>query len=1098
MEYILGLDIGTTSIGWAVLNCGLDGDPVQIYDLGVRMFDAAENPKDGSSLAAPRRAARSARRITRRRWHRKERIRELMIQSGLITKERLAELFLDSGFEKDVYTLRAEGLDRLLNNEEWVRVLMHLTQRRGYHSGSTAAAAQDKDDGVLKAAIRENEKLMSQKGYRTIGEMFCKDLKFTITNPDGSVVRKTRNTSDSYTFTVTREMVAQEVRLLWLAQRKFGSAFASEELEERYSAILFGQRSFDEGPGGQSPYRKMDLRGKCTFEPTELRAYKACYTFEYFKLLQDLNHIRLRSASQDARRLSPDEREKIIQLAHKSPDLNYARLRTAISLPESWTFNSVHYDAKGQVENEKKTKFPEMQSYHEIRKALDKLGKNTISTLAPEELDQIGEILSRYKSDDRRREELLSAGIAEPMVSAMMSLSFSKVGNLSLTAMRKLIPHLEAGMNYDEACRAVYADHRGLTKGSRRQYLSFGELLNAGELDDITSPVVLRAISQTCKVVNAVIRKYGSPRKINLELAREMQQNFADRKRAEKSMEDNRAANDRIRVHAEEVKGSKANGQDIVKFKLFQEQDGICLYSGQKIVADRLFEPGYAEVDHIIPYSISFDDSYRNKVLVLASENRQKGNRLPLEYLAEDPAKKDAYLTRVETIVKDYRKREKLLKQSLSEKEAETLKSRHLVDTQFIARAMLRILSDHLEYSHAPIKKRVTAVSGAATAYIRKRLGLEKNRDDGDLHHAMDAVVIATVTDGVIQRITRYAQRREWNQKYTDHYLDPETGELMTKDAFDEKYAPEFPEPWPEFRRELEARLDPLAPEAIEKLNLATYADMPPVRPVFVSRMPRRKVHGQAHEETIRSGREPGYSVSRVSLTELKLQDGTIQDYYHPGDDRLLYEALLARLKEFGGDAKKAFAEPFHKPKRDGTPGPLVKKVPIIKRCTLPVNVGRGIANNPTGSMIRVDVFWVEGEGYYLVPIYVSNTINGELPQKAVTRDKPYEEWKIMRDEDFLFSLHKNDLIRIVSKKGTTLKLTKGASGQSEVTRNEWMLYYKGLNISGGKIEAATHDSKYLIKSMGSKTLTLIEKYEIDVLGEYRKVHLPEVRQRFR
>ena len=82
-----------------------------------------------------------------------------------------------------------------------------------------------------------------------------------------------------------------------------------------------------------------------------------------------------------------------------------------------------------------------------------------------------------------------------------------------------------------------------------------------------------------------------------------------------------------------EYKGDHATGLDIVKFKLYQEQDGVCLYSGKNLDPSRLFEPGYADVDHIVPYSRCFDDSYQNKVLVLASENRQKGNRLPYEYL---------------------------------------------------------------------------------------------------------------------------------------------------------------------------------------------------------------------------------------------------------------------------------------------------------------------------------------------------------------------------------------------------------------------------------------------------------------------------------
>ena len=98
-------------------------------------------------------------------------------------------------------------------------------------------------------------------------------------------------------------------------------------------------------------------------------------------------------------------------------------------------------------------------------------------------------------------------------------------------------------------------------------------------------------------------------------------------------------------------------GQDIVKMKLWQEQDGICVYSGEKIEISRLTEPGYVDVDHIIPYSISFDDRMTNKVLVLAKENRQKRNRTPLEYLQGD--KRDAFIVRVNS--SNFRKAKKAL-----------------------------------------------------------------------------------------------------------------------------------------------------------------------------------------------------------------------------------------------------------------------------------------------------------------------------------------------------------------------------------------------------------------------------------------------------
>ena len=480
MHYTLGLDIGISSVGWAVLQNMPDGEPFKIEDLGVRIFEKAEQPKTGASLALPRREARGARRRLRRRRHRKERIKALLQETGCIGREELAVLLEASGFDKDVYTLRAEGLDRRLTQAEWARVLLHLAQRRGYRSNSTAEAAKDQETGALKTALSANQVLMEAKGYRTAGEMFCQDKKFQMLGPDGQIWRKTRNTAGDYSFTVTRDMVEAEVHMLFASQRQYGSSYASENMESRYCEILLSQRDFDVGPGGSSPFRKGDLRGTCTFERTELRAFKACYTFEYFKLLQDLNHIRIQSAGHSSRGLTADERERLTALAMKSASLHYGQLRRELALNGEERFNTVRYQLDDVDAEEKKTRFQAMQSYHKIRKALDGVGKGYIAAFSHDQLDEIATVLSLYKSDERRKEQLGGLGLEDTVIQVLLPLSFSKAGSLSLTAMKKMIPHLEKGVNYDEAASAVYGDHRGHFEKTRAVTLSYGALQKQG------------------------------------------------------------------------------------------------------------------------------------------------------------------------------------------------------------------------------------------------------------------------------------------------------------------------------------------------------------------------------------------------------------------------------------------------------------------------------------------------------------------------------------------------------------------------------------------------------------------------------------------
>ena len=326
--------------------------------------------------------------------------------------------------------------------------------------------------------------------------------------------------------------------------------------------------------------------------------------------------------------------------------------------------------------------------------------------------------------------------------------------------------------------------------------------------------------------------------------------------------------------------------------------------------------------------------------------------------------------------------------------------------------------------------------------------------------------------------------------------MDYETGELLTKEAYEEKYAPKFPPPWPKFSQELEARLSEDPRREIDFLHLSTYDSDEVLSPVFVSQAPNRKITGAAHEETIRSAKEPGGTVSKVPLSSLKLDNnGEIADYYRPEDDPLLYEALKARLLAFGGSGKHAFTEPFYKPKHNGQPGPLVKKVKLYKKATLTVPVGHGIAAN--GKMVRLDVFYVQGEGYYFVPLYTADTVKPDLPCLAVTTSKKDPSWKKMQEEDFLFSLYSGDLVRIVSSKGIKLNLAKSAEGPASLTVQDALLYYGGFNISTGALNLATHDGRYWQSGLGGKRLSLIEKYQVDVLGRYSRVSLPEKRMRF-
>lgn len=1073
-DYGIGLDIGVTSVGWAVVALDENAKPYGLLHLGSRIFKRAEQPKTGESLAAPRRQARSMRRRLRRRAQRKQDFYMLLAQFEMPGYEQMQQIFQSGGLE-DIYALRTRALDEPVTKQEFVRILLHLLQRRGFQSNRRAE--NNSTDGALLCAVKENKKRMQQEGYRTPGEMFYKADIFA---------GHKRNKGDEYIATVSRDEIRQEVEQIFSAQRHLGQQWASTMLEERYMSILLRQRSFDQGPGGNSPYRGgwENRIGTCTLLKEEKRACKNTYAFERFAVLQKINHLRIRQNG-ILRALTQPERTAVLELAQSIENVPYSRIRKELGWGEEISFSDVRYAVGQPLETaEKKYKLPPMKGYHALRKIL--------GTPANANLwNEIVTVLSIHKDEQVRREWLQKKDLTNAQIEMLVGLDFSGTGHISIKACQMIEPYLLQGMTYDQACSAAgleFQGHSGIEKKSKLP-------TTAPELDNITSPVVRRAVAQTIKVVNAIIRQMGNgPVFVNIELARELSKTYDERVKAEKAMLNNAAENEQLMQEMRESFGLLSpSGQDLVKYRLWKEQDGICAYSQRSIEIERLFEPGYAEVDHIIPYSISFDDSRSNKVLVFAQENRQKGNRLPMEYLQGE--RREKFIVWTKSQVKNDRKQKNLLRVQISDEERNEFRQRNLQDTQHMAKFLMNYIRDHLLFAphSAAGKQHVVALSGGITSHLRKRWGLTKVRDDGDLHHALDAAVIACATQRMVQQVSAYYGKVE------GQYVQEENGAYSVHTRTKER----FPAPWPHFRDELMLRLSEDPRNGLLAINPKFYSmfSIDTINPVFVSRMVQHKVTGAAHKETVKSGKilENSLVVVKRPLTDLKLdKDNQIQGYYNPTSDTLLYEALRAQLIQFDGNAKKAFAQPFYKPKADGTPGPLVRKVKLVEKAslTVPVHKGRGVADNDT--MVRVDVFYVPSEGYYMVPIYVADTCKADLPNRAVVAHKAYSEWKPMQEKHFVFSLYADDLIAVQHKKEMQFSLAlPNSTRPQKLCAKQMLAYYTGMNISTGAISLFTHDGAYMLQGLGVKTLQSIKKYEVDVLGNLREV-TEETRRTFR
>lgn len=1049
LHYILGLDLGIASVGWAVVEIDEKENPLRLIDVGVRTFERAEMPKTGESLALSRRLARSARRLTQRRVARLKKAKRLLKSENIL-------LSTDERLPHQVWQLRVEGLDRKLERQEWAVVLLHLIKHRGYLSQrKNESKSENKELGALLSGVASNHELLQQATYRTPAELAVKKFE----SEEGHI----RNQQGAYTHTFSRLDLLAEMELLFSRQQHFGNPFASEKLLENLTALLMWQKPALSGEA------ILKMLGKCTFED-EYKAAKNTYTAERFVWITKLNNLRIQENGLESA-LSDNERLMLIEQPYEKAKLTYAQVRSILNLSDDAIFKGVRYSGEDKKAIETKTTLMEMKAYHQIRKVLE--GNNLKAEWAelkanPTLLDEIGTAFSLYKTDEDIS-AYLAGKLSQPVLNALLeNLSFDKFIQLSLKALYKLLPLMQQGLRYDEACTKIYGDHYGKKTEENHHFLP------QIPADEIRNPVVLRTLTQARKVINGVVRLYGSPARIHIETGREVGKSYKDRRELEKRQEENRKQRENAINEFKEYFphfAGEPKAKDILKMQLYKQQNAKCLYSGKPIELHRLLEKGYVEVDHALPFSRTWDDSFNNKVLVLANENQNKGNLTPFEWLdgKHNSERWRAFKALVETSAFPYAKKQRILSQKLDEK---GFIERNLNDTRYVARFLCNFIADNMHLTGEG-KRKVFASNGQITALLRGRWGLAKSREDNDRHHALDAVVVACSTVAMQQKITRFI-RFEAGDVFTGERIDRETGEIIPL---------HFPAPWQFFKQEVEIRIFSDNPklELENRLPDRPQANHEFVQPLFVSRMPTRKMTGQGHMETVKSAKRlnEGISVIKMPLTKLKLKD--LELMVNREREKDLYDALKVRLEAFNDDPAKAFSEPFMK-----KGGAIVKSVRVeqVQKSGVLVREGNGVADN--ASMVRVDVFTKNGK-YFLVPIYTWQVAKGILPNKAATQYKDEEDWEVMDNSaTFKFSLHPNDLVKLVTKKKTI-----------------WG-YFNGLDRATGNIVIKEHDLEKskakggIHQSVGIKLALSFEKYQIDELGKNIRLCKPSKRQAIR
>lgn len=788
MVKTLGVDIGIASIGWAIIEGEvIEGKIVakEILDSGVRIFTKAENPKDKSSLALPRRIARGSRRRIRRRRARIFGIKNFLAKSLNLPLEIMLQndthpvLFRSSKDFLSPWTLRVEALQRCLKNDELARVILHIAKSRGYDDITYSFKESKSDEeGKIAKAIQANKEELNKGGYQTIGEMMARryfeQKREGIYPSQWDNVRNKGKNEDAYKRCVGRSELHRELEIIFKKQKEFGNPAITQEFEKKllgdsqakdkatFEGLIFFQRPL-KGFGDKIGDCRHIKRGDGN---NPKRACKNAPSAEEFIALTRIINFLMR-CKREFGDLTFDPAQvigKCLDEARKvKTGLKFSKLREILALPETFSFKELDYDKK-KVKSTKS--FITLSGTYELSEALGDLDIKL--------KDRIACIFGANKDWTAIRQELQAEGLTEQQIGRLQeaNLSFSSHIDLSLEALYHILPLMKEGERYDEAVAIL--EEKGIFHKRKNQAKDFlpplSELAKENSYFDVSNPVVNRALSEFRKVLNALIAKHGKFHYFNIELTRDVARSKSQRNEIEIKQRQNQKENEKAIQKLKEW-GIKDNYKNRLKCRLWIQQNECCIYSGQKITKDDFLDEKRLEVDHVFPKSRSLDDSQSNKVLCFTSSNQNKKNQTPYEWLKDDQEKWNMYVTRVYASGFEKSKKRKLVQKHFRDRSEDEFLQRNFVDTGYIGRLVKEYVRDYLDFLPIPSslpnqgKEHLRIISGSLTSTLRSWWGVgDKNRDH-HLHHAQDAIMIASIQPNVIKAYADFLKRKELHYK---------------------------------------------------------------------------------------------------------------------------------------------------------------------------------------------------------------------------------------------------------------------------------------------------------------------------------------------
>lgn len=757
----LGLDLGTNSIGWVLyrLNDADPPEPIEVVDDGVSIHNDGRNPKNRASNAAERRAKRGPRRNRDRTLRRRRRVAALLRDCGLLpgsAEDRTAWRMIDP------LQQRAEALDRPLQPAELARVLLSFADRRGFKSNRQVDGGED---GAIRKETAELARRIEQSDARTLGEYLWHRRE------RGATIRA-RLGNGLYP---ERSMIEDELEAIREAQAPHHPGVSAADWDAVIAALMH-----------QRPLRPVE-RGRCTLLTDEVRILKAEPLFQLFRILQEVNNAEVAPPGEVARPLTDDERQRVVTKLCRSKRRDFGQLAADAGLPEGTRFNlrsvareTLNGDGTATVLRARKCFGNKWNSY------------------STEAQQQIVERLLTDTDTDTLVEWLMAEhGLDEAAAEAVAAAKLpSGTGNLSKAAIERLLPHMQKGMRYHEAVSEAGLGHHSDLHGDARydRLPYYGEVLTrhvtgakagAGPAVErcgrVANPTVHIALGQVRRLFNAITDAYGKPDQVVVELSRDLKQTNEQRREDELRQRKNSERNDRLRSIAEQAGLPSPSAHDMRKLRLWDEQgppnQRVCPFTGTPLSVGRLLSDE-TEIEHLLPYSRTLDDSMNNSVIAMRSANREKANRTPYQAWGSDQEHYDKILAHAEALPPG--KRWRFGPDAMDRFEARSdFLERQLNENRYLSRLVREYLECAIDH------RSIWVTPGRMTALLRRAWGLNsiltgpgnsrKNRDD-HRHHMIDAAVVGMTSRSLLQQIARSSGRGGNVERTTDSVSLPWPG----------------------------------------------------------------------------------------------------------------------------------------------------------------------------------------------------------------------------------------------------------------------------------------------------------------------------------